>query len=115
MGFLFFIHVIFAILLVTVVLMQSGRGGGLTEGFASAESMFGAKTNSFMVKTTSVLAALFIITSLSLAFLSSKKQRSLMPKTAAHTTGATTEGTMNKLLDAAESQELPVTNAVTNN
>ncbi|OGX24873.1 MAG: preprotein translocase subunit SecG [Omnitrophica WOR_2 bacterium RIFCSPHIGHO2_01_FULL_48_9] len=113
MGFIFFIHAVAAILLVLVVLMQSGRGGGLTEGFASAESMFGAKTNLFMVRTTSVLAAIFIVTSLSLAFFSSRKDRSLMPQTMP-IKGADGE-TLNKLLDSAESPEMPITNAVTDN
>ena len=58
--------------------MQAGRGGGLTEAFSSAESVFGAKTNSFMVRVTTVLASLFLITCLSLAYLSSRKERSLM-------------------------------------
>ena len=80
MGFLIFIHVVVCIFIATIILMQSGRGGGLTEGFASAESMFGAKTNSFLVKTTSVLAAFYLITCLSLAFMSSKKEKSLMPQ-----------------------------------
>lgn len=80
MGFLIFIHVVVCIFIATIILMQSGRGGGLTEGFASAESMFGAKTNSFLVKTTSVLAAFYLVTCLSLAFMSSKQEKSLMPQ-----------------------------------
>jgi len=71
-------HVLVAVLLMTVILMQSGRGGGLTEGFASAESMFGAKTNEFMVRTTSVLLGVFIFTSLLLAYFSARKDQSLM-------------------------------------
>ena len=58
--------------------MQKGRGGGLTESFAAAESMFGAKTNAFMVKTTAVLASLFLATCLSFAYLSARQNRSLM-------------------------------------
>ena len=73
------IHCLVAVLLATIILMQSGRGGGLTEAFASAESIFGAKTNTFLVKATTILAALFIITSLLLAYFSSRKERSLMP------------------------------------
>ena len=78
-GLFIFIHVLSCVLLIVVVLMQSGRGGGLTEGFASAESMFGAKTNEFMVRSTTWLAAIFLVTSLTLAFLSAKKEESLMP------------------------------------
>ena len=58
--------------------MQSGRGGGLTESFASAESVFGAKTNSMLIKATTVLAAVFLITCLTPAFLSTKTKESLM-------------------------------------
>ena len=81
MGFIIFIHTLVCILLMIAILMQSGRGGGLTEGFASAESMFGAKTNVFMVRITSVLATIFLVTCLSLAYFSARKNRSLMPNT----------------------------------
>ncbi|MFA5261467.1 MAG: preprotein translocase subunit SecG [Candidatus Omnitrophota bacterium] len=75
------IHVLTAVLLITVILMQSGRGGGLTESFASAESMFGARTNEFMVRATAILAAIFLVTNLSLAYVNAKKERSLMQST----------------------------------
>lgn len=78
MGFILVIHVIACVLLVISILMQAGRGGGLTETFQSAESMFGTQTNVFMVRTTTVLAAIFISTSLLLAFKSSKGDQSLM-------------------------------------
>ncbi|MGE0268340.1 MAG: preprotein translocase subunit SecG [Candidatus Omnitrophota bacterium] len=79
MGFIMFIHAIVCILLTVVILMQSGRGGGLTEGFSSAESMFGAQTNEFMIKATTILTVIFIVTCLSLAVLSTKSGKSLMP------------------------------------
>ena len=78
-GVLIFLHATICVLLTMVVLMQAGRGGGLTEGFASAESVFGARTNEFMVRTTVVLMTLFLTTSLSLAYLSSRKEKSLIP------------------------------------
>ncbi len=78
MTFILVIHSIACILLVLTVLMQAGRGGGLTESFSSAENVFGAQTSAFMVRATSILAAVFFVTSLSLAFLSSKQDRSLM-------------------------------------
>ncbi|MDP8213237.1 MAG: preprotein translocase subunit SecG [Candidatus Zapsychrus exili] len=80
-GLIIFAHVIVSVLLVTVILMQSGRGGGLTEAFSSAESMFGAKTNEFLIKGTTVLSIVFLVTSLSLAFISSRKDKSLIPDT----------------------------------
>lgn len=77
-GFAMFLHAIISILLVVIILMQSGRGGGLTEGFASAESMFGAQTNQLLIKTTTVMATIFFITCLGLAVLSSQTGKSLM-------------------------------------
>ena len=77
-GFVMFLHAVVAIFLIVIILMQSGRGGGLTEGFASAESIFGAKTNEFMIKATTVFATIFLITCLGLAVLSAQKGKSLM-------------------------------------
>ena len=78
MGFILVIHVIVCVLLVISILMQAGRGGGLTETFQSAESMFGTQTNVFMVRFTTILAIIFLSTSLILAFNSSKGDKSLM-------------------------------------
>jgi len=78
MGFVIVIHSLACIALIFIVLIQSGRGGGLTEGFAGAESMFGAKTNETMVKFTTGLAVVFLITSLTLAFMSARAEKSLM-------------------------------------
>jgi len=77
-GFFIFLHAVISIMLLVIILMQSGRGGGLTESFASAESMFGAKTNEFMIKATTVFASLFLMTCLGLAIVSSQKGKSLM-------------------------------------
>jgi preprotein translocase subunit SecG len=78
-GLIIFIHVIACALLILVILMQQGRGGGLTENFASVESIFGAKTNETLVRGTAILATIFLVTCLSMAFLSSKRSQSLMP------------------------------------
>ncbi len=78
MTFILVIHITACMLLVIAVLMQAGKGGGLTETFQSAESMFGTQTNAFMVRLTSILAAVFLCTSMILAINSSKKEKSLM-------------------------------------
>ena len=78
MTFIMVIHAIVCILLACIILMQAGRGGGLTESFASAESIFGAQTNSLLVRTTTVIAAIFIVTSLTLTIMHSMKGKSLM-------------------------------------
>lgn len=76
--FVVIVHVIICFLLVGVILIQSGRGGGLADSFSSAESIFGTKTNSFLTRSTSVLAVLFIVTCVSLTFMSIQKSKSLM-------------------------------------
>ena len=80
MGFVIFIHVVICLGVIFFVLIQSGRGGGLTEQLSSAESLFGAQTNVVLIRITSVLATIFFVTCLSLAFLSSKKNESIMAR-----------------------------------
>ncbi len=76
--FVVVIHIISSLLLITIILMQSGRGGGLTDSFAGAESIFGTKTSSFMVRATSILAVIFLFTCIGLAVLSTQRSRSLI-------------------------------------
>ncbi len=85
MSVIIVFHAIICILLIGIILIQAGRGGGLVEGFSGVESMFGTKTNSFLTRTTTVLAVLFFITCLSLAVLSARQGRSLMGTTKATT------------------------------
>lgn len=81
-GLIIFIHAVICVLLIAIILMQPGKGGGLTDSMASAESIFGARTNVFVIKTTAILAAIFLVTCLGLAILSSQKNKSLMTERA---------------------------------
>ncbi len=76
--FITVLHALVCLLLIVIILMQTGRRGGLTESMIAAESLFGAQTNAFMVKATTIFATIFLVTCLSLAFLSSKQNQSLM-------------------------------------
>ena len=78
--FLMSIHILASLVLIGVILIQAGRGGGVSDVFggSSTNTIFGTSTEKFLTKTTAVCAALFIITSLSLAVLSSKRSKSLM-------------------------------------
>ena len=80
--FLLIIHVLVAILLVVVILIQRGRGGGLVESFSGMESMFGTKTSQFLTRATAILATLFLCSSISLALFSARQTRSLIDKEA---------------------------------
>ncbi|MFC1510377.1 preprotein translocase subunit SecG [Candidatus Omnitrophota bacterium] len=113
-GLVIFIHAIVCLMLVVIILMQSGRGGGLTEGFAAAESVFGAKTNDLLIKGTTVFATLFLVTCLSLAFLSSSKDKSLMAEKNLATPGTGAEDvtkTLDDILDNAERLDLSLPSA----
>jgi len=80
--FMLVIHIIVSLILVAVILLQTGKGGGLAETFggggSSQTTIFGQKTGAFLTKATEVSAVLFLCTSLSLAYLSSKRQKSIM-------------------------------------
>ena len=78
--FLMIVHIFVSIVLILVILMQAGRGGGLSEifGSASTHTIFGTSAAKFLTRATAVCAILFIVTSLSLAVLSSRRSRSLM-------------------------------------
>tara|TARA_B100000700_G_C14212102_1_gene475269 strand:+ start:114 stop:416 length:303 start_codon:yes stop_codon:yes gene_type:complete len=64
------LNVILAILLVGVILLQKSEGGALGLG-ASQESYISSRSaSSFLTKTTTIIATLFIITSISLTIIS---------------------------------------------
>ena len=67
------LHLLACVLLVIAVLMQSSKGGALSAAFGGGGSTIfgGRETATFLSKATTVLAIVFFLTSLSLAFLSS--------------------------------------------
>jgi len=70
-------HVLVSVALIIVVLMQSSKGGGLAGAFGGGggdSTLFGGhETATFLSKATTYLAVLFMLLSLSLAFLASKR------------------------------------------
>jgi preprotein translocase subunit SecG len=67
-------HVLIAAAIVGLVLLQRGKGADAGAGFGAGASgtVFGARGSaSFLSRTTAMLAALFIVTSLTLAYLDS--------------------------------------------
>lgn len=66
-------HVLAAVAIVGLVLLQHGKGAdaGAAFGAGSAGSIFGARgPSSFLTRATGILATVFFLTSLSLAYLS---------------------------------------------
>ncbi|MDI6740983.1 MAG: preprotein translocase subunit SecG [Candidatus Edwardsbacteria bacterium] len=73
--FILIIHLIACLLLIAVVLMQTGKGG-LGLAFGGGESFFGGRGAApFMIRATTALAVVFMLTSLSLALVSGKQTR----------------------------------------
>jgi preprotein translocase subunit SecG len=75
------LHVVVCVFLILVILLQAGKGGGgLGFGGGAAQTVFGGRgSQTFLGKVTSAMAAIFMITSLTLAYQSSKRT-SLMEK-----------------------------------
>lgn len=77
-NFLNVIHVIVCIFLILVVLLQQGKGGGLSAMGGGGAQVFGGRgAGNFMTRLTAICAAIFMLTSLSLAYLSSAGDREL--------------------------------------
>lgn len=73
------IHVITAIILVALVLMQHGKGAdmGASFGSGSAGSLFGATGSAnFLSRSTAVAATVFFITSMTLTYLNTRPSTS---------------------------------------
>ncbi|MGH7198142.1 MAG: preprotein translocase subunit SecG [Candidatus Omnitrophota bacterium] len=81
-ALLIVIHITACMVLIAVILLQAGRGGGLSEmiGGGQPNSLFGTQTNVFMTRATEVCAVVFVITSLSLGILSTQRGKSLIEK-----------------------------------
>lgn len=71
--FLLVVHAIIAALLVTVILMQRSEGGGLTTGGSPSGLMSARGAADFLTRATTVLATLFIVMSISLAFIAASR------------------------------------------
>ena len=65
-------HVIIAVLIIALILLQKGKGADMGSAFGAGASgtIFGAKGSAnFLSRTTAILATIFFITSLALAYL----------------------------------------------
>lgn len=94
------VHILVGLGVCGLVLMQHGKGADMGAAFGSGASgsLFGATGSAnFLSRTTAVLAAVFFVTSLTLAYIASNK-----PKTS----GSVMENTVqSQSLPAAETKE----------
>ena len=74
-GIILGVHVLLALMIIGLVLLQRGKGAEAGAGFGSGASgtVFGARgTSTLFSKLTAVLAAMFFATSLTLAYLGAR-------------------------------------------
>jgi preprotein translocase subunit SecG len=72
---LLIVHLMASVALIALVLLQQGKGADMGAAFGSGASstVFGSRGSaSFLTRSTAVLAAIFFVTSISLAYYSGK-------------------------------------------
>lgn len=77
------VHIITCIAIILVVLLQAGKGTdiGAAFGGGSSQTLFGSTgASTFLSKATTIIAIVFMITSLSLAYMSGHRRESSIMK-----------------------------------
>ena len=92
------IHILACVALILVVLLQAGKGASMGAAFGGAsQTVFGsAGATTFLAKMTTVVAILFMLTSLGLAYLSA---------------GTGPSSVMDQAAPAAQEQQAPAATA----
>ena len=83
--FVTFIHVLACFILILVVLLQAGKGANMGAAFGgSSQTVFGSSgAGTFLGKLTATVAIVFMITSLSLAYMATKGSSSVLESSSA--------------------------------
>ncbi len=72
------LHVVACMFLILVVLLQQGKGGGLSAMSGGAAQVFGGRgAGNLLTRLTAASAIVFMTTSISLAYLSSQGDRAI--------------------------------------
>ena len=91
------VHIIVSIAMIAIVLLQSGKGAemGASFGAGGSQSVFGAGGgNTFMSKMTTGAAIIFMLTSMTLAYLSSHTGTSSIMSGASRKAAPQSQGTL---------------------
>tara|TARA_Y100000746_G_scaffold76008_1_gene63995 strand:- start:161 stop:469 length:309 start_codon:yes stop_codon:yes gene_type:complete len=76
-NLLIFFYIIISVVLILLILLQQGKGSDIGSAFGggSSNTMFGSSSSSSpLTKITAVLAAIFLISSLSITYISRNSQ-----------------------------------------
>jgi len=106
------VHVLTAVVLIGLVLMQHGKGAdmGAAFGTGSAGSLFGSSGSAnFLSRSTAVAATVFFITSLSLTYIYAhpEQQQGVMDKVKPAATQAVPVAPAANPADTSKSSEIP--------
>ena len=78
--FILVLHLLFAVSVIVLVLLQQGKGADMGASFGSGASgsLFGSSGSAnFLSRTTAILAALFFVTSLVLTYFTAHQNKTL--------------------------------------
>jgi len=114
-NFVMVIHVLAALGVIGLVLLQHGKGADMGAAFGSGASgsLFGVSGSSnFLSRATAIFVAIFFITSMSLAYLSSHRTGAssvikLQTKSATTSTQAADKSIPAKPLEPSTSKDVP--------
>jgi preprotein translocase subunit SecG len=109
------LHVFVCLVLMFVVLLQQGRGGGLGAAFGggAASQVFGGRgAGNILTRATAVCAAVFMLTSITLAYRSSSQDRALAARIELEKMRKAEKGT-HKKEKAAPTTSAPATTSAT--
>ncbi len=88
LTFVTIIHVLACFILIMVVLLQAGKGANMGAAFGgSSQTVFGSSgAGTFLGKLTATVAVVFMLTSLSLAYMATKGSSSVVERAGAPVT-----------------------------
>jgi len=97
------VHIFVCLVLMFVVLLQQGKGGGMGSAFggASAQVFGGSGAGNILTRATAICAGVFMLTSVTLAYMSSSGDRALRDKVAAEQAKKNDRGTKRDTSPAA--------------
>jgi preprotein translocase subunit SecG len=103
------LHIVVSVVLILVVLLQAGKGASMGAAFGgSSQTVFGSTgPGSFLGKMTTVIATVFMLTSLALSYAAIHKGSSVVDKTAPQTQQQAAPTPVEKAPAAAEQQAPP--------
>ncbi|GLQ29694.1 preprotein translocase subunit SecG [Litoribrevibacter albus] len=107
------LHVLFAVAIIALVLLQQGKGadaGAAFGGGGASQTVFGSQgSGNFLTKSTSMLAALFFATSLGLAMIAKQQASAVdqvgLPKISVEEVAPAVEDAELPALDEAVSED----------